>query len=72
MYAKWIHPQKLVFAEGDILRCHGRIIVHPTHEHYKSAGYYPVIVKEKQSLDNKDNIYIVQNQTIVILDEEKE
>ena len=72
MYAKWIHPQKLVFAEGDILRFNGRIIVHPTHEHYISAGYYPVIVKEKQSLDNKDNIYIVQNQTIVILDEEKE
>ena len=70
MYAKWIHPKKIVIHEGNILRYCGRIVVNPKAKNYAEAGYFPVILKEGQSLTRKDNIYIVKENTIVILDEE--
>ncbi len=72
MYAKWIHPRKIVIHEGNILRHRGRITINPTHEDYLLAEYYPLNVGEGQRLDDENNIYIVREKTIVILEGEKE
>ena len=42
MYAKLIHSYKIVVADADCLRHGGTITVHPTHEDYLRAGYYPL------------------------------
>ena len=71
MYAKWIHPKKIVIHEGDILRYNGRIVIHPKHKDFIQAGYYPLLLTEKQSENDPNNIYIVKEQSIVILQEEE-
>ena len=43
MYAKLIHSFKIVLAGEDCLRHGGKITVHPTHEDYLQAGYYPLV-----------------------------
>lgn len=43
MYAKLIHSYKIVLADDDCLRHGGKITVHPTHEDYLRAGYYPLV-----------------------------
>ena len=71
MYAKWIHPKRIVRHEGNVLRSDGRITINPTKNDYIRAEYYPVIIEEGQSLTNPDNIYIVRDKTIVLLKEEE-
>ena len=72
MYAKWIHPKRIVLNEGQVLRHNGRIVINPTHENYLNAGYFPVVLEEGQTLTSEENIYIVKDKKIVILKEEKE
>lgn len=43
MYAKLIHPYKIVLADDDCLRHGGTITVHPSHEDYRRAEYYPLV-----------------------------
>ena len=71
MYAKWIHPRRIVLHEGNVLRSDGRITINPKADDYIRAEYYPVIIGDGQSLTDKDNIYIVRDKTIVILKEEE-
>lgn len=42
MYAKVIHPTKIIPADERILRAGGRMIVHPTPEDFHKYGYYEV------------------------------
>ena len=70
MYAKWIHPKKIVMHEGNILRHNGRITVNPTHEDYLLAEFFPVVLGEGQSVSDRDNIYIVRENRIIILGKE--
>lgn len=42
MYAKLIHPTKIIPANEHLLRAGGRIIVHPTHEDFVKSGYFEV------------------------------
>ncbi len=72
MYAKWIHPKKIVIHEGDILRHAGKITVYPIERDYLLAGYYPIILAEGQSIDNESNIYYIKDKAIYILTEEDE
>ena len=43
MYAKLIHPNKIMPADERVLRAGGRIIVHPTPADFLANGYYPVV-----------------------------
>ena len=67
MFAKWIHPNKIIPFEGDILRHKGSITVYPTKEELIRAGYYPVIVAEGQNVSTEGNIFLVKNKQIHIL-----
>lgn len=42
MYAKLIHPTKIIAADEHLLRFGGRIIVNPTPQDFKECGYYEV------------------------------
>lgn len=70
MYAKWIHPKKIIPFEGDVLRHGGRISVCPTHDDLVRAGYYPVILEQGQALEKEGNIFFEKNKEIHILREE--
>lgn len=70
MYAKWIHPKKIIPFEGDILRYEGKISVNPNPHLLSEAGYYPVIATEGKDMLSEDNFYLVKNKEIHILTEE--
>ena len=70
MYAKWIHPKKIVIHEGRVLRHEGRITVHPKEKDYLRAGYFPLKITESQDLHDPENIYVVRGKSIVILEED--
>lgn len=70
MYAKWIHPKKIIVFSGDILRHDGKISICPTEDTLIRAGYYPVVLKEGQSLEDERNLFYEKNKEIHILREE--
>ena len=70
MYAKWIHPRKIVIHEGHILRHNGRIVINPKERDYLLAEYFPVKIKAGQDISAPDNIYVVREKSIIILDKE--
>ncbi len=64
MYAKLIHPTKIIAANERLLRFGGRIIVHPTPKDFKDCGYYEVegldTVPEEGS-----HLYTLENERII-------
>ena len=72
MYAKWIHPKKIVIHEGRILRHNGTITTNPTEKDFQRAEYYPLSLKSGQDVSSPDNIFVVREKSIVILEKEAE
>ena len=70
MYAKWIHPKRIIPFEGDVLRHDGRITVNPSRLELMGAGYYPVILKEDERVDDDGIIFYEKNKEIHVTREE--
>ena len=69
MYAKWIHPKKIIPFDSDVLRYNGTITVNPTATQLVNAGYYPVILKEGETIENDHVMFYEKNREIHILRE---